>query len=243
MTLDTAETVLAHGVGGSTDLPVPLSYALIGAVWALAATFAVVAVAWRTPRFDPAKPGRELPKWVSAVVDSPAIRWFVAVAAGFTVWAAVAAIWGPQGSDNALPGVFYVLLWVGLVAISVVVGPIWRVISPVRTVWRLMQIDAATDPLRRVRPTVPAGPGILAGSSRAVRIRMAGTSESRSWLAGGDQDLDSRLRRRHVPWRSTFWHNMVRPSRPFRGVQRDSLAAGTVQEKSRNRTHRPRESA
>lgn len=119
----------------------PLSYALIGAAWALAATFAVVAVAWRTPRFDPAKPGRELPQWVSAVIDSPAVRWFVAVAAAmFTVWVAVAAIWGPQGSDNALPGVFYVLLWVGLAAISLVVGPIWRVISPVRTVWRLLHI-------------------------------------------------------------------------------------------------------
>lgn len=141
MTRETAETVLAHGVGGSTDLPVPLSYALIGAAWALAATFAVVAVAWRTPRFDPAKPGRELPTWVTAVVDSPVVRWFFAAAAAiFSVWVAVAAIWGPQGSENALPGVFYVLLWVGLVAISVVVGPVWRVISPVRTMWRLLPV-------------------------------------------------------------------------------------------------------
>ena len=127
----------------------PLSYALIGAAWALAATFAVVAVAWSTPRFDPAKPGRELPAWVTAVVDSPVVRWIVAGAAAiFSIWVAVAAIWGPQDSDNALPGVFYVLLWVGLVAISVVVGPVWRVISPVRTVWRLVQVgrrDAAAS--------------------------------------------------------------------------------------------------
>ena len=52
---ETTETLLAHGVGGSTDLPIPLAYALIGGVWALIVTFAVVAVAWRTPRFDPAK--------------------------------------------------------------------------------------------------------------------------------------------------------------------------------------------
>jgi hypothetical protein len=39
----------------TTDLPIPLAYALIGGVWALIVTFAVVAVAWRTPRFDPAK--------------------------------------------------------------------------------------------------------------------------------------------------------------------------------------------
>lgn len=123
----------------------PLSYALIGAAWALAATFAVVAVAWSTPRFDPAKPGRELPTWVTAVVDSPVVRWFFAAAAAiFSIWVAVSAIWGPQGSDNALPGVFYVLLWVGLVAISVVAGPIWRVISPARTIWRLLHIGGRT---------------------------------------------------------------------------------------------------
>lgn len=69
-----AETVLAHGVGGSTDLPLPLSYALIGGVWALIITFAVVGVAWRTPRFDPAKPGRALPQWVTTTVDSPIVR-------------------------------------------------------------------------------------------------------------------------------------------------------------------------
>jgi len=134
-----AETVLAHGVGGSTDLPLPLPYALIGGVWALIVTFAVVGVAWRTPRFDPAKPGRALPPWVTNAVNSPTVRGVLAAATiAATVWVAVAAIWGPQGNDNALPGAFYVLLWVGLVAVSVIVGPIWRVISPVRTVWRLL---------------------------------------------------------------------------------------------------------
>jgi hypothetical protein len=79
--------------------------------------------------------------WVTAAVDSTVIRWIVAAAAAiFSIWVAVTAIWGPQGSDNALPGVFYVLLWVGLVAVSVIVGPVWRVISPVRTMWRLSQV-------------------------------------------------------------------------------------------------------
>ncbi|MCH9736551.1 MAG: hypothetical protein K0U78_18685 [Actinomycetia bacterium] len=141
MTPDTASAVLAHGVGGSTDLPVPLSYALIGAAWALAVTFAVVAVAWRTPRFDPDKPGRPLPMWLCRTVDSPVLRWIVALAAlAFTVWVGIAAIWGPQNSANALPGVFYVLLWVGLVAISVIVGPVWRVLSPLRTLYRILAL-------------------------------------------------------------------------------------------------------
>ena len=57
--------VLAHGLGGSTDLPIPYTYALIGAAWALTFTFAVVALAWRRPRFDPGQPGRPLPQWVT----------------------------------------------------------------------------------------------------------------------------------------------------------------------------------
>jgi len=152
--------VLAHGVGGSTDLPIPLAYALIGGVWALIVTFAVVAVAWRTPRFDPAKPGRALPKWVTDAVDSAVIRAILAaVALAATVWVAVAAIWGPQGSDNALPGAFYVLLWVGLVAVSVVLGPIWRVISPVRTIGRLLQRGRGDRVGGDTRRRYPAGLG------------------------------------------------------------------------------------
>lgn len=136
---EAGETVLAHGVGGSTDLPIPLNYALVGGVWALILTFAVVAVAWRTPKFDPAKPGCALPGWVTTAVDSRPVRSILAAAALLvTVWVGIAAIWGPQNADNALPGSFYVLLWVGLVAVSVLLGPVWRVISPVRTLWGLL---------------------------------------------------------------------------------------------------------
>ena len=59
------------------------------------------------------------------------------------MWVVLAGLWGPQSESNALLGVFYVLLWVGLVALSLVLGPVWRVISPVRTVYLL---------LRRVTP-------------------------------------------------------------------------------------------
>ena len=133
--------IFAHGVGGSTDLPVPLSFALIGAAWALTATFAIVALAWKNPRFDPAKPGRDLPAWVSGAGGSPTTRWIIALTALlFALWVLAAAIWGPDGSDNALPGAFYVLLWVGLVALSVCVGPVWRLLSPARTVYRICGI-------------------------------------------------------------------------------------------------------
>jgi hypothetical protein len=132
-------TVLAHGLGGSADLPIPFTYALIGAAWALTFTFAVVALAWRKPRFDPDKPGRELPQWVTTAVDAPVTRWTVGVVGLLlAVWVGLAAFLGPQNADNPLPGVFYVLMWVGLVAVSLLFGPVWRVLSPVRTVHRLL---------------------------------------------------------------------------------------------------------
>ena len=139
MSVDRSVAVLAHGLGGSTDLPIPFTYAVIGAAWALTFTFAVVALAWRRPRFDPDRPGRPLPRWITTVIDAPVTRWAVAIAALlFAAWVAVVAFFGPQDATNPLPGVFYVLLWVGLVALSLALGPVWRTISPVRTVYRLL---------------------------------------------------------------------------------------------------------
>jgi hypothetical protein len=136
----TDAVVLAHGLGGSSDLPVPYAYSVIGAAWALTFTFALVAFAWRWPRFDPLKPGHPLPAALTALVDSRLTRGALAAAAlAFTVWVVVAGLCGPQTQANALLGVFYVLLWVGLAAVSLLFGPVWRVISPVRTVYLLLQ--------------------------------------------------------------------------------------------------------
>ncbi len=141
--------------------------ALIGAAWALTFTFAVVALAWRRPRFDPDKPGHVLPQWVTTLIDAPATRWTVAIAALlFAVWVAIAAFLGPQDAHNPLPGVFYVLLWVGLVALSLAVGPVWRAISPVRTVHRLLG-------LRSLGLRYPESAGVLARGGWPVCLRLA----------------------------------------------------------------------
>ncbi|WP_395309391.1 hypothetical protein V4U86_00650 [Mycobacterium sp. AMU20-3851] len=149
--------VLAHGLGGSADLPIPFTYAVVGAAWTLTFTFAVVALAWRTPRFDADIPGRPLPDRLTAAIDAPVTRWVVAgLGLAFTGWVAVAAAVGPQDGSNALPGVFYVLLWVGLVALSLLLGPVWRLISPVRTVARLLGVTRERHiPRRFARPDYP----------------------------------------------------------------------------------------
>jgi hypothetical protein len=155
----TDAAVLAHGLGGSSDLPVPYAYSVIGAAWALTFTFALVAFAWRQPRFDPLKRGHPLPAAVTALVDSRAARGIAAAAALlFTVWVVLAGLLGPQTQANALLGVFYVLLWVGLVALSLLFGPVWRVISPMRTVY-LMVRRPVPSRLRAPRLSYPEGWG------------------------------------------------------------------------------------
>ena len=159
MNTDRATVVLAHGLGGSSDLPVPYAYAMVGAAWALTFTFALVAFAWRRPRFDPLKPGHPLPTALTTLVDARLTRWAAAgVVLVFAVWVVLAGVWGPQTQSNALLGVFYVLLWVGLVALSLLFGPVWRVISPMRTVYLLLR-RIPLGRLRRPRISYPEGWG------------------------------------------------------------------------------------
>ncbi|SIR99577.1 hypothetical protein [Williamsia sterculiae] len=131
-------TVLAHGLGGSQYLPVPLTGVLIGGAWALTISFAIIALAWRTPRYGRVDAGRPLPNRLAAVVDSSVTRGLVAgLALTLTAWLIMAALFGPDADENPLPAAFYVLLWVGLVVLSLLVGPAWRLLSPIRTVVRL----------------------------------------------------------------------------------------------------------
>ncbi len=127
--------VFAHGIGGSKDLPIPLELTIAGAVAALTVSFTVLAVAWRTPRYDADRTGRPAPVRLSRLVDSR--PWFVAgrifglLALGYTVMVAVG---GQDSLTNPLFGIFYVLLWVGFVPASLLLGPVYKAISPVRTI-------------------------------------------------------------------------------------------------------------
>jgi len=135
-----AGRLLAHGVGGRQDLPIPFSSALTGAVVALLATFLVLSFAWRTSRFRGATAGRPLPAGLASFLDAPAFRWALRVvgllAAG---WLVVVLVGGPDTTaDSPAPGVLYVVLWVIIPLVSVLLGPVWRAVSPVRTVHLLL---------------------------------------------------------------------------------------------------------
>ncbi len=161
--------VFQHGVGGAQDLPLPLSYALAGAGAALAISFVVLVLAWREPRFDAATQGRPLPPWLADAFDggagSLALRALGLVFTAYVAWAALA---GPDTLVNPTFGVFYVLLWVGIVPASLLFGPFYRAINPLRTLHLLLSRATGGDPatgmftLPRWVGLWPASLGLLA---------------------------------------------------------------------------------
>ena len=61
--------VLAHGIGGRADLPVPLTLALYGAGLTVVVSFLALVLLWRRPRLRGAVAGRPLPAVIERVVD------------------------------------------------------------------------------------------------------------------------------------------------------------------------------
>jgi hypothetical protein len=148
---------LAHGLGGAKDLPVSPELAIVGAVAALTVSFTVLAVAWRTPRYDAATSGRPAPAWLARVVDSAAFRVVLRVVGlVLFLYAAFAAVFGRDLLTNPVFGMFYVWWWVGLVPLSLLLGPVWRAISPVRTVNLVFARLSGSDPDRGVFDYPPA---------------------------------------------------------------------------------------
>ena len=139
--------ILAHGVGGSKDLPLPTELAVAGAVAALTISFTVLAVAWRSPRYDAATSGRPAPAWLSRMVDAPAFG-IATRTVGFAVFAfaAMAAVLGQDRLTNPIFGIFYVWWWVGLVPLSLLFGPVYKALSPVRTINAAFAKVSGTDP-------------------------------------------------------------------------------------------------
>ena len=130
-----AELISTHGVGGAKDLPISPELAIAGAVAALTVSFTVLALAWRNPRYDAATSGRPAPAGLARVVDAPAFRLALrAVGLVLLGYAAVAAVLGQDLLTNPLFGMFYVWWWVGLVPASLLLGPVWKAISPVRSI-------------------------------------------------------------------------------------------------------------
>lgn len=143
------QQLLAHGLGGPSDLPIPPELAIAGGVAALIVSFTVLALAWRSPRYDAATDGRPAPGWLARLVDHPAYRVALrAVGMLFLAWFVLAAAFGRDLATNPAFGMFYVWWWVGLVPLSLLLGPAWKAISPARTLNTVFARVSGSDPDR-----------------------------------------------------------------------------------------------
>jgi hypothetical protein len=125
----------AHGLGGAQDLPISRELAILGAAAAVAVSFVVLALAWRTPRYDAATSGRPAPAWLARSVDSSALRVALRLLGVLALlYLVLVALRGKDLLINPIFGIFYVWIWVGLVPLSLLFGPVWRAFSPFRTI-------------------------------------------------------------------------------------------------------------
>lgn len=149
---------LAHGVGTRGDLPVPVQYAAAAAGLVLVLTFVLLGALWRTPRLRGAAAGRPLP-------EPP--EWILPLLRGTTTVLAVGVVvvgflGPPEASDNLAPWVFYVTFWVGLVPASLLLGPVWRTVNPLRALHAVLARLLRVDPAGR---GVPARVGLWPGAT------------------------------------------------------------------------------
>ncbi len=142
-----AGQLLAHGVGSREDLPIPFGYALVGAAVALVVSFLALGLLWKEPRLRPGTAGWPLPPALQRVLDGRPLR-LVLLALGVlaAAYVGLAAVLGRDDALNPTAGSVYVLFWIGVPLLSVVLGPVLRLVSPARGLHRLITRAMGTPP-------------------------------------------------------------------------------------------------
>lgn len=124
--------MLAHGIGGVRDLPVPDWLFLWGGSVVLVLSFLALGVLWRRPQLERRAAGRPLPEGVERVLRRRVLHGVLgAASAGLLVLIFLAALVGePSPALNLAPTFVYVIFWLGLVAVQVLLGNVWPVLNP-----------------------------------------------------------------------------------------------------------------
>jgi hypothetical protein len=145
--------LLAHGIGGIRDLPVPLWLFYYGAALILLVSFLALWALWTRPKLDELAEGRPLPERLQRVLLSPALRIVLgAIGFGlFVVVAAAALVGEPSPTENIAPTFVYVVFWLGGVLLVVLFGNVWAWLNPWRAAadaaaWVAERIDARWEP-------------------------------------------------------------------------------------------------
>ena len=151
-----------HGIASRRDLPLPFSFVLLGAAVALVVSFVVLGVAWRRARYTFVG-GLAMPR-LTRFVDATATRVVSRVLVLLLfAWVGLGLFLGRDVLTNPVFGFVFAWLWVGLVPLSLLLGPFWRAVNPLRTLHRLLCAVARTDPREGLAP-MPAWVGRWPGA-------------------------------------------------------------------------------
>ena len=106
-----------------------------GAAVVLVVSFVLLGVLWRRPLLASRETGRDVAGWLSRAVLGPVrvLVQVVSVALFLLVW--VSALFGDTDPfRNLAPTWIYVIFWLGLPALTVTLGYVWRALSPWRAI-------------------------------------------------------------------------------------------------------------
>ncbi len=125
-----AGPALAHGIGGRSDLPVPLSYFLAGAAAVLILSFLVLAVLWPQPRLQGGPARRALTeRWPEAAASLLRVVGVLAL-----VLVIAAGLFGTDNSSrNIAPVLVWVVFWLVVPFLAALTGDIYSHLNPWRT--------------------------------------------------------------------------------------------------------------
>lgn len=150
--------VLAHGVGGRSDLPVPVWLFAYGAAFALLISFVALRILWPRPRLATASSGVALPGWVQTVRPIVGVALRVVGLAFFGVTLATALFGSSDGASNPAPYAVCVIFWVGVPIVSALLGDVFAAANPFDTIAMVLRIPERT---RRADPGMWPGAAML----------------------------------------------------------------------------------
>ena len=162
--------VLAHGLSGGRDVPIPFGFAVIGAAVAVFLSFVVATLLQKESVLTGGASGRAVAPGLQRILDSSILRGALRVLGlGGAVFFFVAAAYGSTDPNiNPAPGIVYVFFWFGLVPLSLLFGPVWKLLNPLRTLHRCITTLGGLPAGTGVRPLPlwvgywPAALGLLA---------------------------------------------------------------------------------
>ena len=159
---------LAHGLGGVQDLPVPIWLFYWGGAVVLVVSFVLLGALWRTPQLAARSAGREVGPGLGRVVLGSLRIVAQAISVVLLLLVLATALVGTTDPlANLAPTWVYVAFWLGLPVLSLLLGNVWRALSPWRAladagVWTWERLGREARPLAAYPERYGRYPGVVA---------------------------------------------------------------------------------